>query len=203
MVRTLTVAPDQPLVGDLPGTIKALGSDFIYEVVPVMGIRIQEAPGQVKLAQMHLYEKDRATTEDALGPLVEGNGDRVPSGFRMTLDSGNLTLKELQKDQNGNHSSDVTLRAVYSYPDGSAEVSSSPFPAHVEFRYESPNIVDNFFHQETHILWYCYATFGGTGKSKKKGWTICQGWCFMDECLCRGGAQPARICLGWLRCKCL
>ena len=36
LVRALTVAPDQPLAGDLPGTIRTLGSDFIYEVAPAL-----------------------------------------------------------------------------------------------------------------------------------------------------------------------
>lgn len=204
LVSAQTLAPDQPLKGDLPGTVRSLGNDFIYEVVPVMGLRIQEAPRQTKLAQVHLWEKDRATTAEALGALVEGNGDRIPSGFRLTVDSGEASLDELRLGQDGDHPPEVTLRAVYSYADGSPEISSDPFPAYVEFRYESPNLNDDYFGRELHILWYCFATWGGTGKSKKKGWTVCDGWCFPgDDCLCRGGAAPAGVCLGWLRCKCL
>lgn len=45
LVPAPTLAPDQPLVVDLPGTIRSLGSDFIYEVVSAMGLKIQEAPG--------------------------------------------------------------------------------------------------------------------------------------------------------------
>ena len=204
LVRAQTIRPDQPLVADLPGAIRSLGNDFIYEVVPALGLQIQESSGQVKLAQAHLSEKNRATTVEALGALVEGNEDRIPSGFRLALDSGDATLEELQLGKEGEYPFDVALRAVYSYSDGSSDVSSEPFPAEVEFRYESPNLTDTFFAQEMHILWHCYATWGGTGKSKKKGWTVCGGWCApWDDCLCRGGPQPASVCLGWLKCKCL
>jgi hypothetical protein len=101
LVPAQTIRPDQPLVADLPGAIRSLGNDFIYEVVPALGLQIQESSGRVKLAQAHLSEKNRATTVEALGALVEGNEGRIPSGYRLALDSGDATLEELQLGEKG------------------------------------------------------------------------------------------------------
>jgi hypothetical protein len=96
LARASTVSPDEPQVADVPGEIRALGGGFICEVVPALGLRIEEGPGRLSYAQAHLAEKDRLETVEALGALVDGNGDRVPSGFRLAVDSGEATLGALR-----------------------------------------------------------------------------------------------------------